>query len=187
MEIVMIRHTRVDVPPGTCYGQTDVAVADTFVQEATVTKTSLDACAPFDAVYSSPLSRALKLAAFCGYTQPITDDRLKEISMGDWEMKQFDSIRDERLQDCYDDFLNVAPTNGESYPMLYARVASFLDELRTKSYGKVAVFAHGGVLMCAGVYAGLFDAADCMKHLVECGGIQKIIIPNMSLDRHMQM
>ncbi|MGN1264158.1 MAG: alpha-ribazole phosphatase family protein [Prevotella sp.] len=176
MEIVMIRHTRVNVPPGTCYGQTDVDVADTFEQEAEVTKKNLAVYGAFDAVYASPLGRARKLAAFCGYPQPLIDDRLKEISMGDWEMMQFDSIRDERLQDWYDNFMNVAPTNGESYPMLYERVASFLDELRTKSYSKVAVFAHGGVLMCAGVYAGLFDATDCMKHLVDCGGLQKITI-----------
>ena len=38
MIITLIRHTSVDVPPGVCYGQTDVPLKDTFVQEAAVTK-----------------------------------------------------------------------------------------------------------------------------------------------------
>ena len=34
MKITLIRHTRVAVPPGICYGQTDVEVAPTFPEEA---------------------------------------------------------------------------------------------------------------------------------------------------------
>ena len=34
MNIIMVTHTRVNIAPGTCYGQTDVSVADTFQQEA---------------------------------------------------------------------------------------------------------------------------------------------------------
>ena len=65
----MVRHTRVGVPKGTCYGWSDVPVADTFEQEATLTKSRLVevfADGNPDIVYSSPLMRARKLAAFCG-------------------------------------------------------------------------------------------------------------------------
>ena len=58
MEIILIRHTSVDVPRGTCYGQTDVPVRDTFEQEAELTRRSLEQFLPFDKVYSSPLTRA---------------------------------------------------------------------------------------------------------------------------------
>ena len=34
MKLTFIRHTSVDVPKGTCYGQTDVPLRDTFLQEA---------------------------------------------------------------------------------------------------------------------------------------------------------
>ena len=34
MEVILIRHTSVDVPPGVCYGQTDVPLKPTFEQEA---------------------------------------------------------------------------------------------------------------------------------------------------------
>ena len=36
------------------------------------------------------------------------------------------------------------------------RVSAFLDELRTKPYRRVAIFAHGGVLACVAIYSGLY-------------------------------
>ena len=38
MELILIRHTSVDVPPGVCYGQTDVPLKSTFEQEAEITR-----------------------------------------------------------------------------------------------------------------------------------------------------
>ena len=175
MDIVLIRHTSVGVPKGTCYGWSDVPVAETFEQEAAVTKSNLGDGA-FDAVFSSPLTRARMLAGYCGWPDPIIDDRLKEMNMGDWEMKLFDEIEDENLQRWYDDYMHLAATGGESFPDLFARVSSFLDELKTKPYRRVAVFAHGGVLICAGIYGGLFPEEDCFKHLVPYGGTERIII-----------
>lgn len=175
MEIVLIRHTSVAVPKGTCYGQTDVPVAETFEREAAETKRNLGT-EPFDAVYSSPLTRARKLAAFCGYSSPYIDNRLKEMNMGDWEMRRFDDINDENLQKYYDDFLHTPTTNGESFELFYRRVASFFDDLRCEHYRRVAIFAHGGVLICAGIYAGLYTPEDCFKHNPPYGGIIKIII-----------
>lgn len=175
MEIVLVRHTSVGVPKGTCYGWSDVPVAATFETEAAETKRRLGT-EPFDAVYSSPLTRARKLAAYCGWPSPVVDDRLKEMNMGDWEMKLFDEIEDENLQRWYDDYMHLAATGGESFPDLFARVSSFLDELKTKPYRRVAVFAHGGVLICAGIYGGLFPKEDCFKHLVPYGGTEQITI-----------
>ena len=167
MDIIMVRHTRVGVPKGTCYGWSDVPVADTFEQEATLTKSRLVevfADGNPDIVYSSPLMRARKLAAFCGYESLVVDDRLKEMNMGEWEMQR------------YDDYMHIRATGGEGFQDLYERVASFLDEIKEKGYRRVAVFAHGGVLLCGGIYAGLFPAEGCFSHLVECGGIQRFQI-----------
>lgn len=175
MEVVFVRHTSVDVPKGTCYGWTDVPLNKTFEEEAEQTRRELLAYS-FDVVYSSPLTRAKRLADYCGYESPVVDERVKEMNMGDWEMCRFDEIDDDNLQKWYDDYMNVPTTNGESFPMLYARVAAFLDELKAKPYNSVAVFAHGGVLMCAGIYGGLFTAADCFKHLVPFGGTERIEI-----------
>jgi alpha-ribazole phosphatase len=179
MKIYMIRHTSVGVPKGTCYGWTDVPVAATFEQEAAETKSNLENMLngnSLDMVFSSPLTRARKLAAFCGYDTPVTDDRLKEMNMGDWEMMRYDDIesKDPAILKWYNDYMNLAATNGESYRLLYQRVADFIDELRQKDYERVAIFAHGGVLICAGVYARLFPEEECFSHLVPYGGIQLI-------------
>ena len=176
MEVILIRHTSVDVPQGTCYGWTDVPVRDTFPQEAAITKKQLETYSPIDAVYSSPLTRARKLAAFCGFPDATTDDRLKEMNMGDWEMQRYDDISDPYIEQWYQDYLHLPTPNGEGFPQQYARVSAFLDELRHKNYRRVAVFAHGGVLVCAGVYGGLFSLEDSWSHLVPYGGIQRIIL-----------
>ena len=96
MDIIMVRHTRVGVPKGTCYGWSDVPVADTFEQEATLTKSRLVevfADGNPDIVYSSPLMRARKLAAFCGYESLVVDDRLKEMNMGEWRCNGMTTLR----------------------------------------------------------------------------------------------
>ncbi|MBR1804002.1 MAG: alpha-ribazole phosphatase [Muribaculaceae bacterium] len=176
MKVILVRHTSVDVPQGTCYGQTDVPVASTFTQEADATLSRLQPLMPFDAVFSSPLTRARLLAAHCGFQHPILDERLMEMNMGEWEMQLYDEIQDPHLQAWYDDYMHLPTTGGEAFPDLYARVAQFLDELKQQPYQQVAIFAHGGVLISAGIYAHLFPSGTAWDHLVPFGGIQQIDI-----------
>ena len=176
MEIILVRHTSVAVPKGTCYGWTDVELSNTFEQEATAAHKALLDYAPFDAAYTSPLSRATRLATFCGYKDATTDLRLREMNMGDWEMQRFDEITDSNLQRWYNDYMNVRTTNGEGFPDLYARVSSFLNQLKTLHHQRVVVFAHGGVLVCAGIFAGLFKRENAFENLTPFGGLLRISI-----------
>ena len=171
MQVVLIRHTSVAVPRGTCYGQTDVPVSDTFEQEAEQTLRNLQQFMPFDAVYSSPLTRARKLAVYCGYPTPTVDARLMEMNMGQWEMQLYDEIQDPHLQAWYQDYMHLPTTGGEAFPDFRARVASFLDQLRQQEHERVAIFAHGGVLVAAGLYAGLYTEENAWDHLVPFGGL----------------
>jgi len=174
MEVILIRHTSVDVPPGTCYGQSDVPVRDTFEQEAEAVSRNLAAFQPFDCVYASPLTRARRLAAYCGYPQPRLDNRLKEMYMGEWEMRSFDDLKDGYARQWFDDYMNLPTPGGESFQMLYSRVADFLDELKSADCQRVAVFAHGGVLISAGIYGGLFKPDEAWDNQPGYGGIMKI-------------
>ena len=180
MEITLIRHTSVDVPPGVCYGQTDVPLKDSFEQEAAITlsrlKASLAVEENFDLAFSSPLTRCVRLADYCGYPNAERDKRLMEINFGAWEMKPFDRNDDPRLQEWYADYLNVAATGGESFAMQYERVSRFLDELKQKPYRRVAIFAHGGVLICAQIYAGLITAEEAFSSLTPYGGLIQITL-----------
>lgn len=175
MKVTLIRHTSVAVPKGTCYGWSDVPVASTFEAEAHATRRRLEGKV-FDQAYTSPLTRARMLAAYCGFPEAIADDRLMEMNMGEWEMQRYDEIRDEALQRWYDDYMHLPATGGESFPMLHARVSAFLDELRQRPFRHVAIFAHGGVIVSAGIYAGLFGEKNAFSHSVPYGGILEMEI-----------
>lgn len=174
MEVILIRHTPVDVAPGTCYGQSDVPLKANFEEDAAATAAALKEYAPFDHVYTSPLSRCTRLADFCGYPDAERDSRLMEINFGDWELKKFDDINDDRIQQWYDDYLHTPPTDGESFMEMYARVKSFLEELRGKPWRRVAVFSHGGVLLCALLYTGRADFSRPFDSLTPHGGLISI-------------
>lgn len=180
MEITLIRHTAVDVPLGVCYGQTDVPLKASFEQEATVTSARLNeqtaVRGAFEKVFTSPLSRCTRLANYCGYPDAERDDRLKELNFGTWEMQSFLTIADPRLQEWFNDYFNVPATEGESFRMQYTRVAAFLDELKQKEYQRVAIFAHGGVLICAQIYAGTLREEDAFSALTAYGGIVEITV-----------
>lgn len=178
MNITLIRHTSVDVPPGVCYGQTDVPLRSTFPQEAADVRSRLQAILPesqrFDHAYTSPLSRCTRLAEFCGYPNARRDARLLELNFGNWEMQPFLSNPDPRLAEWYADYLHVPATGGESFVQQYHRVTAFLDELRTLPYSHVVVFAHGGVLICAQIYAGLTPPEEAFSVLPPYGGMVHI-------------
>ena len=176
MELILVRHTTPDVPKGMCYGWSDVDVTSTFIAEATSTLNELKQHLPVDKAFTSPLQRARKLAVFCGFADAEQDARLKEMNMGDWEMQRYDQIMDPKLQDWYKDYLHLPATGGEGFPALYKRVSGFLDELKTKPYRKVAVFAHGGPIVCAAVYAGLCTPENGFSIAPRYGGILTLTI-----------
>ncbi|WP_080904700.1 alpha-ribazole phosphatase [Parabacteroides sp. Marseille-P3160] len=169
MEIYLIRHTSIDVPAGYAYGQTDVSLKPTFESEALNVRNRLNGVI-FDHVWSSPLSRCVRLAAFCGYPDAILDERIKELNFGDWEMKTWEEIsQDPRSSKWFNDWINFTLPNGESFMDQYNRVSSFLDDVRKHRFEKVCVFTHGGVLACARVYAGELEAKDSFSHIVGYG------------------
>lgn len=173
MELYLVRHTSVKVPADCFYGRTDVEVADTFAAEAADVRKRLEGVS-FDRVFTSPLSRAVKLATFCGYPEAVRDDRLLETNYGEWELKPFSNEDNPLLQEWYKDWVNVRPPGGESYMDQYYRVAGFLDEIKHSGLKTVAAFSHGGVLMCAAVYAGLYTIGTLRNFKCGYGTILKL-------------
>lgn len=170
MKIWMVRHTSVDVPAGTCYGQTDVPLKETFPDEAARCLANLPQV-QFDAVYTSPLTRCTRLATFCGYSNARYDNRLKEMYFGEWEMQKYTEILDPNIQEWYNDYLKYPATGGESFMDLYNRVASFLDEIKESGHQNVLVFAHGGVLMTSLLYAKVATPETIFSMQPEYGGM----------------
>lgn len=150
MKIYLIRHTSVAVPKSMCYGQTDVPLNASFADEARIVKESLKDIRP-ETVYSSPLTRCTRLANFCGFTDALLDNRLKELHFGDWEEQEWDKID---MSVWKTDWINTPAPNGESFAQMYQRVSSFFNELKERTYDTVLIFTHGGVINCAKVYFG---------------------------------
>lgn len=148
MQLYLVRHTSVGVPKGVCYGQTDVPLNASFADEALIVKERLKDLRP-TAVYSSPLTRCTRLAAFCGFADASLDNRLKELHFGDWEGQEWDSLD---MAVWKTDWINTPAPNGESLAQMYGRVAAFFDELKEQTNDTVLIFTHGGVMNCAKVY-----------------------------------
>lgn len=173
MKVVLIRHTSVDIIPGTCYGQTDVPLTDTFPAEAAIVRNAIPDI-QFDVVCSSPLTRCRRLAEFCGYPEPLMDDRIKELNLGDCEMMMYDEIDDPNIKNWHTHFVETPIPGGESFRDIYNRVSSFLDSLKESGAKNVLIFAHGGVLACAKVYAGQTKLKNIFDELTPFGGMIEI-------------
>jgi alpha-ribazole phosphatase len=177
MKIYLVRHTAVDVPPGTCYGQTDVPLKASFEQEAQAVANRLremkiDPTEP-NAVFSSPLSRCKLLAHYCGFGTAILDNRLKELNFGRWEQQRWDDLD---MAEWRADWINNPAPEGESFTQMYERVASFLDELKTCTANKALIFTHGGVINCARVHFGQADISRAFDNMPGYGEIMVLIV-----------
>ena len=171
MEVYLIRHTSVDLPEPTCYGQTDLDVSATFEEEAAQTKSHLRGIV-FDKVYCSPLRRAEKLASYCGFPDAERDDRLKEMNMGNMEMVPFKDIPESEIAEWYDRYMGIQMPGGESTVDVYNRMKDFFDELRTKPYRRVAVFYHGCAILCTRILLGLLPHTAGFDDVTPLGGIE---------------
>ncbi|MCZ4694504.1 alpha-ribazole phosphatase [Ancylomarina euxinus] len=145
MILHLIRHTKVNVEPGICYGQKDVELLETYPEELELVRNNI-ADLKFDAYYSSPLTRAKTLATDLFGDVVVFDDRLMELNFGDWEGKAWDEIKDPFLDTWMEDFVNKKCSNGESFVMLHKRVLQFLGELKSLEHNHIAIVTHGGVI-----------------------------------------
>ena len=146
--ICLVRHTAVDVPAGVCYGRSDVPLRETFYDEAERVRAGLPR--RFERVYTSPLSRCVRLAEHCGYADAVRDDRLMELDFGAWERQRWEDTGIATLWN--GGWIDTPPPGGESLRRMYERVSSFFDALPRGE--DVLIFTHGGVIHCARTYFG---------------------------------
>ena len=175
MEIYLIRHTTPDINKSICYGQSDILLANTFLEEASIIQEKFKHIS-FDAVFSSPLYRCVELAKLLKPNFYL-DNRLKELDFGDWELKKWDDIPLSESRYWMNDFVNEAPPNGESYVALQQRVLDFYNELVDKPFGRVVIITHAGVIRALLSYLrgiALVNSFDLIK--VGYGEVFKCVI-----------
>jgi probable phosphoglycerate mutase len=129
-------------------GSTDVPLSDVGRRQAQLLAFRLKPLM-FEALYSSPLSRALETARIIGKAvkfEPVVDQRLAELNYGVWEGRTFDEIRraDPEAYHAWDaDPANLAPPDGETGVHLIARVTPFLADLAQRHpHGNIVVVCH---------------------------------------------
>jgi alpha-ribazole phosphatase len=148
MALTLLRHTTPDVVPGTCYGRTDLDVADSFPEEA---KAVLSKLPKVDRIVSSPLQRCRRLADYVGQSLGLSvevEPRLTEMDFGSWEGTLWSDIPRDGLDAWAADFLHAKPHGGESVAELSERVRATLSDWFDPSQRTLLV-VHSGVVKAA--------------------------------------
>lgn len=154
MKLLLVRHAKPLVPPGTCYGASDLpADAQHTARAARALAGRLPAGAH---VVCSPLQRCAALADAVADLRPDVrtqvDDRLREMDFGDWEGRPWREIAPAEIEAWTGDFAHHRPGGGESVASLLARVALALEETRGRAIatGRTPVWiTHAGVMRAA--------------------------------------
>lgn len=143
MSIYLIRHTTPLIEKGLCYGQLDIDVTDSFLEEAALIKNVLPA---IEQVHSSPLIRCHKLASHLFPEHEISlEPNLMELACGEWEGIHWDAIPAEVIDPWMKDFVNVSTPGGESYIQMHKRVTECFARIAAGPK-PVAIVTHGGVI-----------------------------------------
>lgn len=142
MEIHLIRHTAVDNPENLCYGFAEIPLQKDYLRDLK----NIDLDQDFELVISSPAQRCRLLAKHFKFKYS-TDERLREMNFGNWELKKWTEIPEEEINPWYKDFIHVKASGGENLLEMQARVLSFWNELVIKKdIEKVLIITHAGVI-----------------------------------------
>ena len=108
-------------------------------------------------MYSSPLKRCLKLAKRIS-DEVETDSRIKELNLGNWEMKPKSQIPKDLVTKWEKDIMNFQIPGGETNAEFLSRLKEFIDELISKK-SDVLIVAHAGSIngMIANLTGERFD------------------------------
>ena len=131
MKLFFLRHTSLNVEIDVFYGQTDLDVSDRFEEEVKLIKKKIknfNIDTNSIKVYSSPLKRCIKLTNKLTENY-IVDERIKEMNLGDWEMKKMSSISKKEKLDWENNLLSFKIPNGESNNEFLKRLKSFLEDI----------------------------------------------------------
>lgn len=129
----------------TFYGATDLPLSEKGRSSAKGLSSVIGKISP-DFVISSPMIRCLATAEGAGF-KPLEVPDLREIDLGEWEMKKFSDLAMECPDDLdrrWTEIETFRPPKGESFEDLAKRAVPAIRE-RLTDHRSVAVFGHLGV------------------------------------------
>lgn len=164
MRLYLIRHTKPDILSGICYGQSDVPVKESDIAE--LIPAIKARCPDGIPVYSSPLSRCLKLAQQLN-TDPIVDTRLMELNFGSWEMQTWEQIPREQIDAWAADTVNYAPGGRENLVQMANRVIAFVTDLQEHAVEQAVVICHSGIIQILSTWQSGNTSVDLAQRVAK--------------------
>jgi len=140
--LIFLRHPTPDVPSGTCYGRTDLDIAD--IGHEQIAK-AVRVTPAISKVIASPALRCRKLAISIADRhglEPLYDERLWEMHMGEFEGVPWAEIDREKSEKWLEDPMNNRTPGGESFADVQARVLDALEQADLET----AIVCHAGVI-----------------------------------------
>lgn len=173
MKLILVRHPRPEVVAGICYGSSDLPVSP---QECKNVLHSLFATLPAcTALYSSPLQRCADLAIALQTQRPEStltfDHRLVEMDFGAWEMRAWDDIPRQQVDDWAADLIHYRPGGGENVLAMAARVADFYGAVQRQRRDAVIICHAGTIRLMTALHAGLPPAEAALQAALTPGSI----------------
>lgn len=113
----------------------------------------------FDAVFSSPLQRALRTAELAGFEAPRVTPLLREVDYGEYEGLTTDEIH--RTNPGWELYRDGSP-GGETPKQIADRAARFIELVTESTNERAIAFAHGHILRAIAatwIHAGIGVAA----------------------------
>ena len=152
IKLWLLRHARVELEAGLCYGASDVPANAALTLQAAEAAAAL--LPPGLPVWVSGLGRAQQLALELGslrpdLDEPVIDTRLNEMDFGHWELKPWDAIPRAAFDVWMADFAHHRFGGAQSTQQLIDRVADALDSLRDNAVGEAVWVTHAGVIRAA--------------------------------------
>ena len=145
-KVYLIRHGLPDFPggKGMCIGTTDVPMGEAGLAQAAKMAEKLP---EINAVFSSPLTRAVQTAKAIGLPVTILPD-LREMYAGEWDGLTFDEIR-QRYPELYAARATdrtIPLPGGEDHEEGLHRFTAAMEKAAALVTGDFAVVAHGGII-----------------------------------------
>lgn len=172
MNILMIRHPSVNCPEGTCYGQSDIPLAQNHVEEIEHLRSRLPEMTGFT-IYTSPLQRCQMLAEAIAPHGVIRDDDLMELDFGDWEGRKWSELPVDEVHAWSEDFVHIAPPGGETCEAMMERCKRFWDKLIQRGEDAIVV-SHTGWIRLALAQVLNIDPTHAFRIHIDFCGITRV-------------
>jgi len=146
--VYIIRHGETDSNiRHTCIGHKDIELNENGKMQAQELCQRLSEV-HFDAIYSSPLTRAISTITPYGKAPVIMNYALIERDFGDWDDLTFEEIKSansDEYQKWLDNWIDYVIPNGESSAQVQSRVNDVMDKITVNHKGgTIAVVTHLG-------------------------------------------